>query len=174
MANTGIETEEKNFLSTTISPSDLLEHWQGHRRLTRRVIEAFPDDKLFSYSVGGMRPFAEMVLEFIGMADPGIDGVVTGEWKSVADLSHHGAGKKPSTKADLLDRWDEVTIKLDQEWPKIPVQRFREHDTAFGMWEGTIYGFILYWIDNEIHHRGQGYVYLRSLGIEPPPFWERG
>lgn len=32
---------------------------------------------------------------------------------------------------------------------------------------------ILYAIDNEIHHRGQGYVYLRSLGIEPPPFYER-
>ena len=24
-----------------------------------------------------------------------------------------------------------------------------------------------------VHHRGQGYVYLRALGIEPPPFWER-
>ena len=35
----------------------LLEHWQGHRRLTRRVIEAFPEDKLFSYSFGGMRPY---------------------------------------------------------------------------------------------------------------------
>jgi uncharacterized damage-inducible protein DinB len=32
---------------------------------------------------------------------------------------------------------------------------------------------IQYVIDNEIHHRGQGYVYLRELGIEPPPFWER-
>ncbi|RYD85889.1 MAG: damage-inducible protein DinB, partial [Sphingobacteriales bacterium] len=32
---------------------------------------------------------------------------------------------------------------------------------------------ILYFIDNEIHHRGQGYVYLRALGIEPPFFWER-
>lgn len=28
--------------------------------------------------------------------------------------------------------------------------------------------------DNEIHHRGPGYVDLRSLGIEPPRFWERG
>ena len=28
-------------------------------------------------------------------------------------------------------------------------------------------------IDNEIHHRGQGYVYLRALGKEPPPFYER-
>ena len=29
-----------------------------------------------------------------------------------------------------------------------------------------IYGLLLYWIDNEIHHRGQAYVYLRALGIE--------
>jgi uncharacterized damage-inducible protein DinB len=32
---------------------------------------------------------------------------------------------------------------------------------------------IQYAIDNEIHHRGQGFVYLRALGIEPPHFWER-
>jgi uncharacterized damage-inducible protein DinB len=32
---------------------------------------------------------------------------------------------------------------------------------------------ILYVVDNEIHHRGQGYVYLCALGVEPPPFWER-
>jgi uncharacterized damage-inducible protein DinB len=24
-----------------------------------------------------------------------------------------------------------------------------------------------------VHHRGQGYVYLRALGIEPPPFYDR-
>jgi len=41
------------------------------------------------------------------------------------------------------------------------------------MYEAPIYNMILYWIDNEIHHRGQGYVYLRSLGIEPPAFWDR-
>jgi uncharacterized damage-inducible protein DinB len=32
---------------------------------------------------------------------------------------------------------------------------------------------ILYLVDNEVHHRAQGYVYLRSLGIEPPMFWDR-
>lgn len=34
------------------------------------------------------------------------------------------------------------------------------------------YATLLYMLDNEIHHRGQGYVYLRLLGLEPP-FWER-
>ena len=40
--------------------NDLLKNWQGHRRLTRRVIEAFPEDKLFEFSIGGMRPFSEL------------------------------------------------------------------------------------------------------------------
>ncbi len=34
--------------SHIMRPADLLEYWQGHRRLTRRVIEAFPDDQLFT------------------------------------------------------------------------------------------------------------------------------
>lgn len=38
---------------------------------------------------------------------------------------------------------------------------------------GVVHDLLLYVIDNEIHHRGQGYVYLRALGIEPPPFYER-
>ncbi len=32
---------------------------------------------------------------------------------------------------------------------------------------------LLYGLENEIHHRGQGFVYLRELGIEPPAFYER-
>ena len=48
-----------------LSPDKLLDQWQGHRRLTRRVIEAFPEDKLFSFSLGSMRPFSDMVLEFL-------------------------------------------------------------------------------------------------------------
>jgi uncharacterized damage-inducible protein DinB len=37
-----------------------------------------------------------------------------------------------------------------------------------------MFGIFQYWIDNEIHHRGQAYVYLRALGIEPPAFYDRG
>jgi uncharacterized damage-inducible protein DinB len=156
-----------------ITPAELLVHWQGHRNLTRRVIEAFPEDKLFTYSVGGMRPFAEMTLEMIGMAVPGINGIITGKWEDAYELPHHSGKTKPTTKKELLQVWDEETTKINALWPQIPSHRFQEHDLAFGRWEGPVYFFILYWIDNEIHHRAQGYVYLRSLGIEPPHFWER-
>jgi uncharacterized damage-inducible protein DinB len=155
------------------SADELHEHWQGHRRLTRRVIEAFPEDKLFTFSVGGMRPFAQMSLEMISMAASGVAGLATRKWRTVSELPHHQTGTTPTTRAELLRLWDATTAEMDEAWPKIPAGRFREVDRAFGEWEGVVYGLVFYWIDNEIHHRGQGYVYLRALGIEPPGFWER-
>lgn len=149
--------------------TDLLEQWQGHRRLTRRVIEAFPEDKLFTYSAGGMRPFSELAWEFIRMAVPIAEGVATGNWKEWSGGEH----AKPTTKAELLSLWDAQTPALNDAFAAIPPHRFHQVDKAFGQWEGRGIDTIQYAIDNEIHHRGQGYVYLRELGIEPPHFWER-
>jgi uncharacterized damage-inducible protein DinB len=149
-----------------ISTPALLAHWQGHRRLTRRVIDAFPEDKLNTFSVGGMRPFGTLALEFLGMAEPTVRGILTSEWNK---FEHPAA----PTKADILRLWDETTAAIDRLWPQIPVERFQETMTAFGQWPGKGHELVLYVMDNEIHHRGQGYVYLRALGIEPPPFYER-
>jgi len=168
---TSINQELKKYTKTPfVTPEELLNHWQGHRRVTRKIIDAFPEDKLFSYSLGGMRPFSELAMEMIGMADPGLTGVVTRKWEAPSHLRNI---EMPTTKADLLRRWDEVTDYINANWPLIPEGRFQEVDRAFGQWEGAISWIILYFVDNEIHHRGQGYVYLRSLGIEPPPFWDR-
>ena len=149
-----------------MSASALLDHWQGHRRLTRRVIETFPEDKLFGYSLGSMRTFGTMAMELISIAEPMVRGIVTTDWTR---LAHPPA----VSKAALLEQWDESTLAIDRLWPQIPAERFRETMTAFGQYPGKVYDLVLYAIDNEIHHRGQGYVYLRSLGIEPPPFYER-
>jgi len=153
--------------SSVLTPQALLEHWQGHRRVTRRMIELFPEDKLFSFSVGSMRPFSKMVQEFLTMAEPIARGVASGEWvmKEDRDL--------PQTKAGLLALWDDTTVALNAIWATIPIHRFSEVHKPFGKWEGRGIDLILYAIDNEIHHRGQGYVYLRALGIEPPAFYDR-
>lgn len=156
------ETIAVNVLTTDA----LLKNWQGHRRLTRKTIDAFPEDKLFQFSLGGMRPFAEMAWEFIVMAVPIVDGVATGKWEEYK-------GAKPGTKSELLRLWDAQTVELDKKFPNIPQHRFHEVEKAFGKWEASGLATIQYAIDNEIHHRGQGYVYLRALGIQPPPFWER-
>jgi uncharacterized damage-inducible protein DinB len=149
-----------------ITPADFLAHWQGHRRLTRRVIEAFPDDQLFTFAVDGMRPFSELASEMLGMAVPMLRGAVTGEWSAYA-------AEPAGSKAELLQRWDQSTEQLNTLWSQLPEERFQETLTAFGMYTDKLTGLLLYVIDNEIHHRGQGYAYLRAIGIEPPPFWER-
>jgi len=150
-----------------LNSEQLLEHWLGTRRATRKFIEAFPEKELFEFSVGGMRPFSTLALEFIGMAVPTLIGVTTREWPMNAKTH------PPKTKADLLRLWDETTDGINELWPKITRERFQETDKAFGQWEMTIHGLIFYLIDNEIHHRGQGSVYLRALGIEPPFFYSR-
>ncbi|AXC14556.1 hypothetical protein ACPOL_5306 [Acidisarcina polymorpha] len=149
-----------------ITADALLQNWQGHRRLTRKTIEAFPEDKLFHFSVGGMRTFGEMALELIGMAVPLVEGVSSGQWKAFEPGN-------PGTKNELLLLWDAQTAQLDEKFPKIPLARFWVVEKAFGEWEMPALAMIQYAIDNEIHHRGEGYVYLRALGIQPPPFWER-
>ena len=153
---------------SVLSSRALLDHWQGHRRLTRRVIDAFPEESLFTFTIGAMRPFSEMAKEFLKMTEPIAHGVATGEWKPFG-----GNLDSVKTKAELLRLWDEATERLNAIWPTIPESRFAEVDKAFGQWENSGINTILYGIDNEIHHRGQGYVYLRALGIAPPQFWER-
>jgi uncharacterized damage-inducible protein DinB len=149
-----------------ITGEALLEHWQGHRRLTRRVIAAFPEDKLFAFSIGGMRPFGALALEMLAIAVPMLRGIAGGAWDT--DFS-----RDPRPKSEILRTWDEHTDEMNALWPRIPPQRFQETMKAFGQYEGRGHDLILYAIDNEIHHRGQGFVYLRALGIEPPPFYER-
>jgi uncharacterized damage-inducible protein DinB len=153
--------------AAALTPEDLRAHWQGHRALTRRVIEAYPEDQLWSFSLGGMRPFGALVQELLAMGAPMARGTATGEWGEYSPGEQAG-------KAELLRRWDEASAEIDALWPRIPAERFHETITAFGQYTGPAYDLLMYVIDNEIHHRGQAYVYLRALGIEPPHFWERG
>lgn len=141
-------------------------HWQGHRRLTRRFIAAFPEKEFFEYSIGGMRPFADLVAEVMMMALPTLEGIATDTWSYIPP-------EKFTSREQVLAKWDEITASIDSIFPTVPEARWQANMKAFGQWDGTGYWLMLYIIDNEIHHRAQGSVYLRSLGIEPPSFPDR-
>jgi uncharacterized damage-inducible protein DinB len=149
-----------------ITPEAFLAHWQGHRRVTRKVIAAFPAEEFSSLSIGGMRPFSALAAEMLGMAVPTAHGVLTGDWSAYSESS-------AKSQAEILTAWDEATAKLNEIMPQIPLAKYSETVTAFGQWTFPVHDLFLYVIDNEIHHRGQGYVYLRALGLEPPAFWDR-
>ena len=151
-----------------ISSAQILEHWQGHRNLTRRVIDAFPEKELFEFSIGGMRPFAKLAVELVSIAGPALKGIVDHQVEAFSEEAF-----KPKTKEELLAKWDSETEVINHYFNQISEERFQETFNLFGQYEFPVYQNILYFIDNEVHHRGQGYTYLRALGIEPPFFWER-
>ncbi len=161
-----LETTEK--INVIITPEELEAHWKGHRGLTRRLIEAFPEKEFFEFSIGGMRPAAQLIQEMMDVSTGGVREMAGGEAGEIA-----GHGVKAKSKAEALQIWDDNTAELFENLVKIPADKFHDRILSFGQYEGTIWGNIFYFLDNEIHHRGQAYVYLRALGIEPPAFWDR-
>ena len=152
---------------SVIDSESLLAIWQGNRNLTRKIIEAFPDEALFNFSVGGMRPFAELVKEIITLDVDGLKGIVTG----IEEPFNHDL--PAITKEELLVEWDKATVAIDAYFAQISAERFKENFNLFGQYNFPVIHNIIYFIENQIHHRGQAYAYLRALGITPPFFWER-
>lgn len=150
-----------------LTKEEFLEHWLGHRNLTRNTIEKFPEKELFEFSIGGMRTFADLVKELLSIAEPGLRGIVE---RATEPYDH---ALNLNTKAELLAQWDADTPKIIELYNQIPEEDFHKTHNLFGEYNFPIYSNLLYFVDNEIHHRGQGFVYLRILGIEPPFFWER-
>lgn len=163
-----METTTTSSTAQIIDKNQLLTHWLGHRKVTRRTLEAFPEKELFEFSIGGMRTFAQLMKEMLAMDGPTARGLATDKWETLDEEK-----TELTTKAALLSAWDESTATIEKIWPEITMEKFQEQITAFGQYDGTGYSILFYIIDNEIHHRGQGFVYLRALGITPPNFWEQ-
>ncbi len=156
-------------MRTAMDAGTLLAHWLGHRRLTRRTIEAFPEDALFAYHAPGMRSFGAMIHEVDTLLPVALQGAAEGTWRWPREY----ASSTPADKADLLAAFDVATADLETYLPRISTDRFLALDRPLPAREEPVVATLLYFLDNEIHHRAQGFVYLRELGIEPPAFYRR-
>ena len=148
-----------------LTPEALLTNLKDVRALTRNVIEAFPEKELFEFSVANLRPFSQMVEEFLM-----ITNYIFTETLHEKHTPFYTEGQFPTTKAELLALWDRATEIIDREWKEVGdyTQSLTIYQMTFSFSQ-----WILYAIENESHHRGQGYTYLRALGIDPPFFWAR-
>ena len=148
-----------------LTPQALLTNLKDVRALTRKVIEAFPEKDLFEFNIANLRPFSAMVEEFLM-----ITNYIFTETLHEKHTPFYTEGQFPTTKAEVLALWDRATEILDREWKEVGdyTQSLTIYQMTFSFAQ-----WILYFIENESHHRGQGYTYLRALGIEPPSFWAR-
>ncbi|MCK1993451.1 damage-inducible protein DinB [Peribacillus muralis] len=152
-----------------LSKDGLLEILEGNRRLTMRVVEAFPEDELFHYTPADkLRPFAEMIKEIMNIESAYIQGIALNVWNfqdSFATISK---------KEALLSACDAVRVETRRLWQEVTEETLEviEKDPFFGP-SKSHFSRLQYGLENEIHHRGQGFIYLRALGIEPPEFFVR-
>ena len=156
-------------MTDLLTPQSLLALLESNRRLTVRVVEAFPEDALFRFSPAPpLRPFAEMVQEVLEMEEGYVRGIATREWT-------FSPKRVFTTKQELLDACAAVRQQTLQLWPRITAERLaaEETDPFWGAEPQPNLSRLIYTLENEIHHRGQGYTYLRILGIQPPPFYVR-
>jgi uncharacterized damage-inducible protein DinB len=140
----------------------IIKYWRNVRALTLNVLERFPDDQMPFRPAVRVRSVAEQ-----------FDHILAVELYFRKSLSENTWGPVPtpglgiSNKGELrekLTREHEETSRMLHMLPKSVFEGF--HQTKFGRLTGE--GAIYVCIDEEIHHRGNLYIYLRLLGIEPP------
>ncbi len=91
-----------------MTTEEWFKEWEGNRRLTRKVIETFPEKELFEFSIGGMRTFAQLVGELIQLAVEGTQQLATGQaFPFTAEHRAYG-----NTKVELLASWDKATGQI--------------------------------------------------------------
>jgi len=140
-------------------------HFQGHRRLTIRTIQAFPATELFSYKVEPLRSFGEMMNEVLAVEAYTFNGIRSGKWV-------WQPGEQADSKEGLLAAFEQAAAR-STAWAQLSLERVEAVETDNWQLTWSNRERLLYMLDNEIHHRAQGYVYLRLLGLEPPAFYQR-
>ena len=97
-----------------LTPEALLTNLKDVRALTRKVIEAFPEKDLFEFSVANLRPFSQMVEEFLM-----ITNYIFTETLHEKHTPFYTEGQFPTTKAEVLALWDRATEIIDREWKEV-------------------------------------------------------
>lgn len=154
-------------MSELLTPESLWSHWEGHRRLTLRTVEAYPEDQFSSFSAGGMRTFAGLMAEIINVEDSVMTGLKTGRW--AWEPAYTGL----IGKGDMLKAFGQVRERTEEIYPTLTAEKLQAVETDGWGVQSSNLERLWYALDNEIHHRAQTYVYLRLLGVEPPAFYER-
>ena len=128
-----------------------------------RCVEALPADKLDARPVKNMRTPRELVVHFYSFLRSAAESVPAGELAYEEDADLTKTGDKASLVAFVNESWKAA----DAAFAKITDEQLAAAVKA--PWGGTSGGRMITTIFEEyLHHRGQLYVYLRLLGVEPP------
>jgi uncharacterized damage-inducible protein DinB len=150
-----------------LSLEGFAKHFAGHRELTLKLVDAFPEEALSSHHAPEMRTFLDILKEIYQVEVYTMHGILSKEW-FYADI------QVPfSTKTEIMAAFDALNTQTAAQWASITAERLNSVEKCLWMESASNTVRLMYMLDNEIHHRAQGYVYLRELGVTPPSFYER-
>jgi len=140
----------------------LLKYWENVRKLTMKLFDLFPENSFDFRPVETVRSVAEQFDHILVVELYTRIGLISGEW-SLAPFN----SERDISRSNLRKKLYDEHLKTLGLLRLIPEGRYmKTYETPFGMLTGEV--VIHEAIDEEIHHRGNLYVYLRMLGIEPP------
>lgn len=133
-----------------------------------RAVEALPADQLDAHPIRDMRTPRELVAHLFGMMRGIAEGALRGE--ILADYD--------ALPAEVRTR-EQLVAWCRECWQAADRAAHGMTDAGLaGMvktpWGVSFPGFVCFGFihDELLHHRGQLYVYLRQLGVEPPMLWD--
>jgi uncharacterized damage-inducible protein DinB len=143
--------------------AEIIRYWRNVRHLTLSVLEHFPPERFDFRPAPQVRSVAEQ-FSHIRQVELHIRKDIMGssDWPDPVPATESVLDK--AGLREKLAREHQTTVDMLR---MLPEGKFAEAvDTKFG--RITIEGLVMVAIDEEIHHRGNLYVYLRLMNIEPP------
>jgi uncharacterized damage-inducible protein DinB len=141
---------------------NILRYWHNVRNLTLRLLDEFPADSFDFRPAPEIMTVSQLFKHILQVELFVRQGFLEDQWEKPAELSSNFFEK--DMIRDKLKLENRKTISLLSEIPDGKFMQMRP--TPFGEISGEL--LIQVAIDEEIHHRGNLYVYLRCLGKIPP------
>jgi uncharacterized damage-inducible protein DinB len=140
----------------------ILRYWHNVRNLTLRLLDEFPADSFDFRPASEIMTVSQQFKHIVQVELYVRQGFLEGQWQQPTELSSNFFEKEMIR--DKLKLEHRKTVSLLSEIPDGKFMQMRT--TPFGEISGEL--LIQVAIDEEIHHRGNLYVYLRCLGKIPP------
>lgn len=144
----------------------LLKEWQRSKTYTLEYLDAMPKDKYGFKAQDSVRSFAQQMLHLA---------------EDIVIMVSIGTGKERIWKGQVLERRPSaqsadsvkyfITAAYDYGIDAIrnmDASKFEEK-VAHRRFEETRFAWLLKAFEHQSHHRGQTTIYIRLLGIKPPP-----
>jgi len=157
-----------------MNKESLDQHWNQFRQrygVYLRLLEAFPEDRIHSRPIEGMRTPAQIAVHTSGSI---VRDIAQGVEKGAITANEAGEDEV----ATGLQTKDELLAFVRDCWAKADAAVGALGDAELQAmvptpWNMTFPGWVGFNImgDEFMHHRGQLYAFARACGVEPPFMW---